>query len=211
MYWTQTKLQWGGKETWPKCWIDVQSAVSPCKNPPPTLPTPPPSQCISSLNMGSVAANNQKRQIVTAVFPSQSPLRFFFFWGGVWGGRQRRQGGEMDREKPHHITTPQALMETCRLLGDRSTHGLRLPWEPGYMASRTDTYVFAFAQVWMHTDRYVSTTKREGWKRRNLSCLHPSPSLWSRARYFYLPNNLYPQKEKRKSRGGILKRKGLSW
>lgn len=106
-------------------------------------------------------------------FPIGSPLCFFR------EATETEREGWTDGEKPHHITTPQALMETCRLLRDRSTHGLRLPWEPGYMASWTDTDVFAFAQVWTLSDRYVSTPKREGWKRGNLSCLHPSTPLWS--------------------------------
>lgn len=65
------------------------------------------------------------------------------------------------RMKPQHITTPRALMETCRLLGDRSTHGLGLPWEPVHMASWTHTDVFAVAPVWTLSDRYVSMAKRE--------------------------------------------------
>lgn len=70
-------------------------------------------------------------------FSIDSMLCFF------WEITQTERDGWMDGEKPHHIITPQALMETCRLLGNRSTHSLRLPWEPGYMASWMDTDVFA--------------------------------------------------------------------
>lgn len=118
--------------------------------------SPAPPQCICSPNVVSVAANNQKRQIVTGVFlHSESPHCF------LCETAETKKNRWMDGEKPQHINTPQALMETCRLLGDRSTHGLGLPWKPGYMAGWTDTGVFAFTEVWTLTDRFVSMLKRE--------------------------------------------------
>lgn len=130
-------------------------------------------KCICSSNLESVAANNQKRQIVTAVFFFSFSLRALtgsLFWKEA--ERESLAGwmdGWIDGEKPHL----RHWWKSCRLLGDRSTHGLRLPWEPGCMASRTDTGVFAFAQVWTRSDRYVSMTKREGWRRGNTLLLCP--------------------------------------
>ena len=144
------------------CWSDEQSAVSPS---------------VKSTSHQSVFVPRTWKVWQLTIRRDKLWLQFFFslepslvsFFGR---GRERKfrwMDGWIDGEKPHR----RHWWKTCRLLGDRSTHGLRLPWEPGYMASRTDTGVFAFAQVWTRSDRYVSMAKREGWKGGNALLLCP--------------------------------------
>lgn len=166
-FWTWTKIakRWEKKEkeAWPERWNDVQSAVSPCAKSPP----PPPIDTVFVSNMESVAAYNQKRQIVAAVFALRVPT--LFFWGDT-RDREREREGWMNGEKAHHLTTPQALMETCRLPGDRSTHSLRLPWEPGgtWRVERTRRRLCLYPglnALRIDTSAWPKKKKREGWRR----------------------------------------------
>lgn len=156
-------------------WCTV-SSVTLCK-----ITPPPPIDTVFVSNMESVAAYNQKRQIVAAVFPLRVPT--LFFWGDT-RDREREREGWMNGEKAHHLTTPQALMETCRLPGDRSTHSLRLPWEPGgtWRVERTRRRLCLYPglnALRIDTSAWPKKKKGKAGGDLNLSCLHPSSSLWS--------------------------------
>lgn len=190
MFWTQTKLQWGGKEAWPKCWNAVQSAVSPC--------TTPPHHTVFVHLTWEVRLRTIKRDKLWLQFSPVEPL-FCFFWE-----RQHRQGGETDREKPHHITTLQALMRGSETGAHpvSGCHGNLSTWR----AEWTQTSLPRFER-----SRIDMSARPKGKAEREETfpvCIFFFVKLNT---LLLFQKNLFPHKEKKKSRGEILKRHGLSW
>lgn len=165
-FWTWTKIakRWEKKEkeAWPERWNDVQSAVSPCAKSPPHLP----SILYLFLTWKVWQLTIKRDKSLLQFFLFESPLCFF----GVTPETEKEREGWMNGEKAHHLTTPQALMETCRLPGDRSTHSLRLPWEPGgtWRVERTRRRLCLYPglnALRIDTSAWPKKKKREGWRR----------------------------------------------
>lgn len=198
-FWTWTKIakRWEKKEkeAWPERWNDVQSAVSPCAKSPP----PPPIDTVFVSNMESVAAYNQKRQIVAAVFALRVPT--LFFWGDTRDReRERRMDEWRESSPPHHTSGTDGNLQAAW----RQEHA-----QPqvamgtgGYMASWTDTQTsLPLPRFERSADRYVSVAKKKKKGKAggdlNLSCLHPSTSLWSwNVLLLSLQSQLLQKKEK---------------
>lgn len=178
MFWTRTKLQWGGKEAWPKCWNDEQS---PCANP--SSPSHPHHSVFVPLTW-KVWQPKIKRD--------KSWLQFFalesigcFFWETTAARSEGWMDGWMERNHNtllhlRHWWKPEGCLET----GARTAsgcHGNQCTWR----AERTQTSLPLprFERARIDTSAWP---KGKGWERGKLSCLHPSTPLYSWRCYFYL-------------------------